>query len=87
MACIKAPTVTPPDLSVLLPDLAVDIHPPHAGLSVCCELSVTIPVSISGIASIPGVAAILAPVNAVILAAVDEINELLDSLQVDCPLA
>ncbi len=86
MPCLKLPQLTPPDLSILLPALDITIPNPHIGLSLCCELSLTIPLNIPPISLIPGVTIVLAPVTSVIMEAVDELNALLDSIQVDCPL-
>jgi hypothetical protein len=87
MSCIKLPEIVAPDLSILLPPLDIPLPNIHIGLSLCCELSLPpIPGIPPSLNLIPGVALILVPVNVAILAAVDELNALLDSIQVSCPL-
>lgn len=87
MSCLKLPTVASPDLSLLLPELDIVIPDPHVGLSLCCEFSLTIPIPIPPIhITIPGIAVVLIAINLAVQQAVDQLNDLLDQVQIDCPL-
>lgn len=87
MPCIELPAITAPDLSLLLPDLGITTPDPHVGVSLCCELSSPpIPTVTVSVGTIPGIATILAGANSLISETVDELNGLLDSIQVTCPL-
>jgi hypothetical protein len=88
MSCIKLQKVPKPDLSLLLPSLNLVIPDQHIGLSLCCELSLPIHIPIPPIHLLGGpvVVAALVAANQTISEAIDQLNDLLDQVQVDCPL-
>lgn len=87
MACIAAPKLPPPPgLSLLLPTLVFST--PVVGLNLCCSLETpsvsSPPIPLGAIA--PAIALLLAPVVSVVMAAIDQLNALLDQAQFSCPL-
>ena len=89
MACIAAPKIPyPPGLSALLPPLVLTVPP--AGIKFCCTFETPpipgTPIVLPLGAIAPGIALILQPYVTVIMAAIDQINTLLDQVQASCPL-
>lgn len=89
MPCLAAPKIPPPPgLSLLLPDLV--LTPPTLGITFCCTLELPpipgtpfiIPLGLIA----PAIALILQPVIGAVMAAIDQLNALLDQLQFSCPL-
>ncbi len=88
MPCLKAPHLALPDISLLLPSLDIEIGPPSIGLSLCCKIPIPpipLPIISIGTLPIPDLSTILQPAIALIMAAVDTLNGLLDQIQVSCP--
>lgn len=90
MPCLAAPKIpAPPGLDLLLPALPTIPQIPTIGLNLCCdlpELEINVPGLPISLGTIPGIAVILQPVMAVVMAAIDLINTYLDQVQIDCPL-
>ena len=88
MPCIAAPKIPyPPGLSALLPTLSLSV--PSFAVKLCCTFE-TPPIPgtpiVVPLGSITAIALILQPVVTVVMAAIDQLNTLLDQVQASCPL-
>jgi hypothetical protein len=87
MPCLSAPSISlPAGLSLLLPSLPTITLPGVPSLLCCTLPAVPTPTIVLPLGLIPGIAVILQPVLAVIMAVIDLLNSLLDLIQVSCPL-
>lgn len=89
MPCIALPTIdfSPPGLSILLPDIAITL--PTLGLSLCCDISITIPPLpsiILPLGAIPGLAVLLQPILQLIQTVIKTLNMILSQIAMECPL-
>jgi hypothetical protein len=85
VSCLKLPVIPPLAFPVGI-TVALPVLPPLPDISfaLCCHINIPLSILFGGL-SLPGIAItanLLAPINAVLL----QVDAVLDSIQINCPL-